>query len=176
MKLFKRIGCFFDRIGHDIRLFNPKPSLIIGAVALCLGVLSWVMGGRGDKALLVYIFPRSAFPLGAMYLLWALSFVFVGIVIGGMLLGCEKYKRKEAIKAVIFLTMSLLFTLFIHPVFFKAMAPFIAFMLVLIALTLCLLALLASARLYSLWTIMLGVHLLWLTYNLYILFCIALIN
>ncbi len=176
MKIFKRVGCFLDGMGHDIRLFNAKPSLIIGGITLFFGIISWIVGGMGERLLLIYIFPRSALPLGFMYFMWALSFVFIGIIIGGVIFGCEKYRRKEAIKIAIFLAASFLFTIFIYPVFFRAMAPFMTFVIIFVSLLFCFLALMASVRIYSLWTLCIGVHMLWLIYNGYLSLCISLIN
>ena len=176
MRLFKRINCFVDGIGHDIRLFNPKSSLVFGGITLILGIISWMIGGRGDKMLLVYIFPRIALPLGLMYFMWALSFFLLGMIIGGVAYGCEKYKRKESVKAVIFLVASYIFTLFIYPVFFRSMAPFITFLIIMISVFFCILAIVASSRIYSLWTLCIGIYLLWLLYNSYLSLCVALIN
>lgn len=176
MRLFKRINCFIDGLGHDIRLFNPKSSLIFGVIALILGIASWIAGGRGDTLLLVYIFPRHVLPLGFMYFMWAVSFFFFGVIVGGMMTGCEKYKRREAVKGVIFLLSSYVFILFVYPVFFRSMAPFIAFLLVFVSIFFCVLAIMASARIYSLWTLCTVLYVVWLTYNGYLSLCIALIN
>ena len=176
MKLFRKISGFIDRMGHDIKLFSVKPALIVGGITLLLGMLSWVVGGRIDKVMLIYIFPRSAFSLGLMYFMWALFFLFLGIIIGGVAFGCEKYKRKESVKAVIFLVVSLLFTLLIYPVFFKSMAPFITFIIIFISAFFCLMALMTCSRIYSLWTICIAIYMLWLIYNGYLSLCIALIN
>ena len=176
MKVIKRISGFFDNISHDIRLFSLKPSLIIGAITSCLGLASWIIGGRPDKVTLFFLFPRSAISIGFMYILWLISFAFAGIIIGGMLFGCEKFKRREASKAITFIVLSFLLTLCIYPIFFKCLAPFITFVFILAALFFCFLAIMASIRIYSLWSLCLMIHLLWLFYNGYLAFAIALIN
>ena len=172
----KKISNFFDRIQHDIRLFNPKPSLILGGIALSLGIFSWIIGGRGDRVSLMYLFPRCAISIGFMYFLWAISFFFVGIILGGVIYGCEKYKKREATKTMLFIALSLLLTLCVHPLFFKCMAPFITFVFLLASLVFCFLAILSAMKLYSLWSICLMIHLLWLSYNCYVAFAVSLIN
>ncbi len=172
----KRINFFFDRVGHDIRLFDFKPSVILCGCSLLLGIVSWIFGGRADKVMLIYIFPRSAISLGIMYFLWAISFAFVGFIIGGIIFGCEKYKRRESGKIAIFLILSLLFTLCVYPTFFKSMSPFFAFVFLLIAVFFCLLAIFSSVRIYSLWTICLALHAVWLLYNSFLAITITLIN
>ena len=176
MKLFKRINCFFDRINHDVRLFNAKKGLLFGVITLCAGIFSWLIGGRPDRITLLYSFPRCAIPIGFMYVLWALSFALFGVFLGGIIYGCEKYKRREVWKIVVFLTISYLFTLCMYPLFFRCISPFIAFLFMLIAQMFCMLAILASCRIYSLWTLCLGIHLLWLMYNGYVLLIFSLIN
>ena len=176
LKIIKRISNFFDNISHDIRLFNLKPSLIVGAVTLCLGIASWIIGGRADKVTLFFLLPRSAISIGFMYFLWFVSFAFVGIVLGGVLFGCEKFKRREASKAITFIILSFIFTLCIYPIFFKCLAPFITLIFILVSAFFCFLAIMSCIRMYSLWTLCLMIHLLWLFYNGYLSFAIALIN
>lgn len=176
MGFFKKINCFFDRFSHDIKLFNTKASLILAGIGVLLGILSWLAGGRADRVMLLYMFPRSALSLGMMYFLWALSFAFIGLIIGGVAFGCEKYKRKEAMKVVTFLILSFVLTLLLYCVFFKFSAPFIAFIVILFAEIFCILALMASLRFNSLWSLCLIIHLIWLFYNGYLAFTIALIN
>ena len=170
MKIIKKISGFFDRIDHDIRLFNLKPSLIIGAITLAAGIISWIIGGRADRVLLLYIFPRSAISIGFMYFLWGLSFAFLGIVMGGIVFG------REATKGIVFLIISFIFTLCVNPIFFRCMAPFITFIFILASVFFCLLAIMSTIRLYSLWSICLMIHFLWLIYNGYLAFAIAIIN
>ena len=176
MKIIKRINTFFDRVSHDIRLLNIKPTLIISFVTFFLGVLSWIIGGRADKVMLFYIFPRGALSLGFMYFLWALSFAFIGFIIGGVAFGCEKFKKREAIKVVTFLLISFICLLCVYPLFFKSLAPLITFIFLLISTIFILLALISSIRIYSLWTICIILYALWLIYNTYIALIIALIN
>ena len=176
MKILKKIGNFFDRIEHDIRLFSIKPSLIVGLITFGLGVVSWIVGGSIDRVSLIYIFPRSAVSIGFMYFLWGISYVFIGIIIGGILFGCEKYKRREALKILVFIILSFILTLCVHPLFFKCMAPFFTFLFILVACVFCFLAISAAVRIYSMWSLCLMLHFLWLIYNCYLAFAIALIN
>lgn len=176
LRLFKKIGCFFDRIEHDVRLFSLKPSLILGGISLCLGIFSWLIGGSTDRALLMLLFPRSAISVGFMFFLWGVSFAFIGIVIGGVIFGCEKYKRKDALKTTVFIVLSFIITLCIHPMFFRSIAPFFTCLLLLVSLIFCILAIISALRLYSLWSLCLMAHSLWIFYNCYLCFAIAIIN
>lgn len=176
MSLFRKINCFFDRLTHDIKLFNPKASLIFGAITLLLGIFSWLAGGRAHRVMVLYMFPRCALSLGFMYFLWGASFVFVGLIMGGVAFGCEKYKRREAIKVITFLALSYVLTLLVYCVFFKFSAPFITFIILLLSEIFCFFALLSSIRINALWSICIVVNLIWLIYNGYLAFAIALIN
>lgn len=176
MKLIKRINYYFDRISHDIRLINIKSTLIISLITLFSGLFSWIIGGRADRVVLLYIFPRGALPLGIMYFLWAISFVFIGIIIGGVAFGCEKYKKREAIKSVTFLILAFMCLLCVYPLFFKSLSPLITFIVLLVSVFFTFLALISCFRIYSLWTICIFLHLIWLLYNTYMSIIIALIN
>lgn len=176
MKIFRRINSFFDRLSHDIRLFNARTALLCGLITVTIGIFSWIIGGRADKVILLYIFPRSALSLGTMYFLWLLSFLFVGLIAGGVAFGCEKYKRREVYKILLFLCISYLFTLCVYPIFFKSLSPFITFIVILVSVMFCFLSLLASLKIYSLWSMFLLLHMLWLIYNGYISLSIAIVN
>lgn len=176
MNLFKRLNRYLDGIGHDIRLFNPKAALITCVITLILGMITWFIGGSCNTVTLLYVFPRWAISTGIMYVLWAVSFLFIGIILGGIMFGCEKFKRREAIKATIFLFLSFIFTLCVYPTFFKALAPFITFILLLLSALFCLFALMIVKRIFALWTIMLGLYIFWLVFNGYLSLVFALIN
>ena len=176
LKLLKRISNYFDRIEHDIRLFNLKPSLILGGIVFGLGIFSWIIGGSSDRVMLMYLFPRCAISIGFLYFLWGLSFFFIGIVMGGLIFGCEKYKRRETMKIIAFVVLSLILSLCVHPMFFRCLAPFITSAILLFSALFCFLAITSAAKLYSLWSICLMLHFAWLLYNCYITFAIALIN
>ena len=176
MKILRRIDNFFNGVNHDLKLFNAKSSLAIGVITLILGIISWFVGGRADRVTLFFIFPRSAMPLGLMYFLWAISFAFIGIILGGVLFGCEKYKRRDSTKIAVFLILSYLFSLCFYTVFFKTLSPFITFILIIISEIFCLLAILSSIRCYALWSLCMILHMLWLIYNGYVAISIALIN
>ena len=176
MVIIKKLDSFFSKLGHDISLFNPKPSLIVSAVTLCFGIISWLIGGTTDKAMVFFLFPRSAVPLGLMYFLWGISFAFVGLIIGGLLFGCEKYKKKDSLKTVIFIAFSLFFTFCIHSSFFRSLSPFLTFILIFVAEIFCFLAIMSAIRYHALWSICLILHFLWLFYNGYVSISISLIN
>lgn len=176
MKLIKKINYFFDRISHDLRLLNIKISFVLSIITLAFGILSWIIGGRADKVMLFYIFPRGALSIGIMYFLWALYFFFSGFIIGGVSFGCEKFKRREALKVATFLLLSFLCILSVYTLFFKSLAPLITFIVLTIATIFTFLALLSCIKIYSLWTICIILNLIWLLYNSYISLIIALIN
>ena len=160
MKLIKKLSSLFDGISHDIRLVNVKCSLITSVVAFSLGLLSWIIGGRADKVMLLYIFPRCSLPLGVMYFLWAISFIFIGFTIGGVGFGCEKFKKREAIKSVAFLILSFLCTLCVCPLFFKCLSPLFTFAIITVSAFFAFLAMISCLKIYSLWTICIILHFL----------------
>ena len=176
MKIVKCINSFFDRITHEIRLIKLKLAGITALVFLILGILSWILGGRADRVAILFVFPRSALPLGWAYTIWALSFAFCGFVFAGILFGCEKYKRTLAQKSCIFIVLMFIFTLCAYPLFFGALKPLFAFIAFLLSIIFCILAILSCYRIYSLWTILLGVHFLWLLYNLIISLAFTFVN
>lgn len=176
MKLTNGINRFFDRICHEIRIIPLKKLLISGGVFLGLGILSWLIGGKIDKVSVFYLFPRSAIPIGFMFILWGIFFFIYGITFGGVILGCEKYKRHRALKISIYMLLSYIFVFCLYPIFFGAMSFFGAFIVILLAEAFCLLAILSSFKLYSLWTLSLSFWFLWLTYNGYVSLAFTFIN
>lgn len=174
--MFKKICCFIDGISHDIRLLNLKKSGIFSLVFLVLGVISWIIGGRTDKVTIYYIFPRLALPIGFAFFLWAISFALCGFLFSAVLFGCEKYKRNRAQKTAVLIAIMFLFTLCIYPLFFGAMSSILTFFSLLVALLFCFFAIISSIKLYSLWTIVLGVHFLWLLYNAFLALAFAFVN
>lgn len=174
--MFKKIGNFIEGISHDIRLLNLKKSIIFSLVFLVLGILSWVIGGRTDKVTLFYIFPRLALPTSIALFMWALSFAFCGFIFSAIVFGCEKYKRRVAQKIGILMSIMFLFTLCVYPLFFGALSPILTFFALLISLLFCFFAITSSIKLYSLWTILLGIHFLWLVYNTFLALAFAFVN
>ena len=155
---------------------NTKGCLITGIICLSLGIISWIVGGRADKVMLLYIFPRSALGLGLTYFLWACSFFFFGVVFGGIALNCDRFKKRENGKILLFLIFAFIFSFCVYPVFFKSMAPFISFLILLTVELFCILAFMACIRVYSLWSMLLSVYMLWIFYNCYLTLAIAIIN
>lgn len=174
--MFKRLCNFFDGISHDIRLLNIKKSAIFSLVFLLLGVFSWIIGGRTDRVTIFYIFPRLALPTGIAFFMWAISFLLCGFLFAAVLCGCEKYKRHRAQKTAILICLMFLFTLCVYPLFFGAMSPILTFFVLLIALLFCFFAIISAIKLYSLWTIMLSVHFIWLLYNAFLALAFAFVN
>lgn len=176
MNIFKRIFSYFDHINHEIKLINLKACCIFASVFLALGITSWIIGGGADKVKTFFIFPRSALPVLYAFLLWGVGFAFLGFIVGGVLLGCEKYRRKSAHKITFFLIITLIFNLCVYPVFFGALSPIISFVLLLVSLMFCSLAIIASFRVYALWTVCISLYFLWLLYNCYVSLAFAFVN
>lgn len=176
MNAIKRILNYFDRVYNEIKMINLKSCAICSVIFLCLGILSWIIGGRTDKIRLIYIFPRCALPIVYEFILWGIAFAFLGFVLGGVMFGCERYKRQMSSKISLFIVITHIFTLLVYPVFFGAMSPIISFVLLLISLMFCALAILSSFKLYSLWTVCLSLYFIWLAYNLYVSLAFAFVN
>ena len=176
MNVIKKILCYFDKIYGEIKRINIKACLISSAVFFVLGIFSWIIGGRTDKVRILYIFPRSALPIVYEFILWGVAFMFLGFIFGGILFGCERYKRQFASKISLFIIISFIFTLCVYPVFFGALSPIFSFVLLLISLMFCALAILSSFKLYSLWTVCLTLYFLWLIYNLYVSLAFTFVN
>ncbi len=176
MNIFKRIIRYFDALSHDIRLLNLKNCCIFSVIFFILGIGSWIICGRIDDATIFYIFPRCAISIIYAYILWGISFAFVGFIFAGVIFGCEKYKRANAYKIALFIIIMQVFTYCVYPVFFGAVAPLITFILLLIAILFCFLAIMASFKFYCLWTICISIHFLWLLYNCYVCLAFAFVN
>ena len=176
MKFIKKISCYFDRVSCEIRKINKKNTLIFMGIFLILGVFCWIMGGKTDRVMLLYRFPRIAIGVGFMFFLWGISFVFCGLIFSGIILSCEKYRRHISYKISLYLVLMQLFTYIVYPLFFGATAPFLSFLSLLIAIFFCFLAISSSFRFYSIWTICLILHMIWLVYNAYVSLAFILIN
>lgn len=176
MKLFKKISCYFDRIAYEIRTIKGLQTLIFMGVFLFLGVLSWIIGGRVDKILLLYNFPLSAIGIGFAFLLWGISFILCGSVFAGIAFGCKRYRRNISYKICLYIVLMFIFMLTVYPLFFGARAPFFTFISLIVAISFCLMAILSAFKFYSLWTVALVLHELWLMYNAYVCLAFILIN
>ena len=176
MKLFKRISCYFDRIYYEIRTIKRKHTLIFMGIFLLLGIFSWILGGKTDRITLLYSFPRAAIGIGFMFILWGISFIFCGCIFAGIAFSCERYRRHIAYKSCLYIILMQLFVLTAYPLFFGAIAPFIMLLALIVAIFFCFMAILSSYRWFSLWTVLLTLHLMWLLYNAYICLAFVLIN
>lgn len=176
MSIFKKIYSYFDSISNEIKLINLKASIICAIISFFLGIISWIIGGNISKIPIIYIFPRSALPLIFAYILWGVAFAFCGFIFGGIIFGCEKFKKSQAYKIGLFIVIMQIFTFCTYPVFFGALSPLITFILFLIAITFCVLGIVASIKVFSLWTICLIFNLLWLIYNCYVTLAFAFVN
>ena len=176
MKLIKRISCYFDRISYEIRIIRRKHTLIFMGIFLLLGIFSWILGGKTDRVMLLYSFPRAAIGIGFMFILWGFSFMFCGCIFAGIAFSCERYRRHISQKICLYIILMQLFTLIAYPLFFGAIAPFIAFLSLIISIFFCIMAILSSIKFFTLWTVFLSVHILWLFYNAYICLAFIFIN
>lgn len=176
MNIFKRTMQYFDKLAYEIKLLNFKKCCIFSIAFLILGVVSWLIGGWVDKVTMFYIFPRSAIPLLYAFILWGISFAFCGFIFGGVLFSCERYRRHKAYKTALFIIVMQIFILCVYPVFFGALAPLMTFVILLVSLLFCFLAIMSSIKVYCLWTICLCIQFLWLLYNSYISLAFAFVN
>lgn len=176
MKALKAIGLFFDRVGCEIQRIKYKKLGIFALIFFILGVFSWIIGGRTDRVTILYIYPRCALPLVYSYILWGFSFAFVGVIFYGIMFTCDRYRRNYSSKIIFFLSVMYLFTLCAHPLFFRALMPFITFLAFLVAIVFCVLALLSSIKISSLWTICISINLVWLAYNAFVALSFSFIN
>lgn len=145
-------------------------------IFLILGIFSWIVGGKTDRVTFIYIFPRAAINIGFMYVFWAISFMICGCIFSCIMFSCKKFRRHIVYKICLYLILMQIFTYIIYPLFFGAMSPFLSFLAILIAIFFCILAILSSFYYYSLWTVILSLHLFWLIYNGYVCLAFTFIN
>ena len=176
LKFIRKISFYFDRASFEIRRIKRKYALIFMSIFLLLGIFSWLMGGKTDRVVFLYRFPRIAIGVGFMFFIWGISFAFCGLIFSGIILNCEKYIKHISRKICLYLALMQLFTLIIYPLFFGAVAPFLSFLSLSFAILFCFLAILSSFRYYSIWTICLILHIIWLFYNAYVCLAFILIN
>ena len=173
---FKKIECYLTSLYHEIKRINVRGALCFGVGFLIVGIISWILGLKNAHLASFYIMPRCALPFFYAHLGWAISFFFIGVIFGGILLGCEQLKKKYSVKIVFLLAFTYLFSLCAHPIFFGNFSPFLAFIVLLASLLFCLLTIIASIKAYKLWTICLFVELIWLIYNLYTALAFSFVN
>lgn len=176
MNIFKNFFSYFDSISHEIKLMNIKACGIFSALFLFSGIITWILSGKADELVVFLIAPRAALPLPYAYILWAIFFAFTGMILGGILFGCEKFKRQRAYKAAIFIVLMQLFSLCIYPMFFSVASPLLSFICCLVALMFCILTIMASIKAYALWTLCLFINFLWLLYNSYVSLAFVFVN
>ena len=114
---FRKISLYFDKVAREMRMIRIKYTLILSVISLLFGIISWIIGGGINRVILLYAFPRSAINIGFMFIFWGASFVFVGIILSGVLFGCEKYRRHSTNKIAICIILMQIFTLVIYPLF-----------------------------------------------------------
>jgi hypothetical protein len=123
----RKISCFIDRVKRETRVIKRKPSMIVAIIYLLVGIFVWIFGSRTRYMYFVFIYPRSALPIGVMFISWGISFLFSGFVLAQILMNCEKYKRHIAQKCSFLLVFMQLFCLISYILFFGAFAPFFSF-------------------------------------------------
>ena len=174
--IFKKIESYINSLYHEIKRINVRGALCFGGGFLIVGVISWILCIKNAYLASFYVFPRCALPFFYAHVAWAISFFFVGVIFGGILLGCEKFKRRYSVKIAFFLALTYLFSLCAHPIFFGKLSPFLAFIVLLASFLFCLLTIIASMKVFKLWTICLFVELFWLIYNLYTALAFSFVN
>lgn len=145
-------------------------------IFLILGIFSWIVGGKTDRVTFIYAFPRAAMSIGFMFIFWAASFMICGCVFACIMFNSKKFRNHITYKICLYLILMQIFTYIIYPLFFGAMTPFFAFLSILIAIFFCFLAILSSFNYYSLWTVILSLHLIWLIYNGFVCLAFMIIN
>lgn len=163
-------------MNRETRTVKWKGVLIFSLIFLFSGLVSWCLGGPPNNVLLFYIFPRCALPIPVMYFLWFVSFAYLGFVFGGIFTSCEKFRKREAHKILFFIFLSHIIVLSTYPIFFKALSPFVNFIVLLISIILALFAFLLSIKQYTIWTYCILLHIIWLVYNGYVSMAFAFIN
>lgn len=176
MLFFKKVESYISGLYKEIKQINVKGCLIFGVSFLIIGAISWLLGIKNAHMASFYVMPRCALPYLYAHIGWGISFFFFGIIIGGILLSCEKFKRKFSLKIVFLLAFGFLFALCAHPIFFGTLSPFLSFIVLIASFLFCLLALVASIKDYKLWSICLIVELIWLIYNLYCAIAFSFVN
>ena len=150
---FKKIECYITGLYQEIKQINVRACIIFGGAFLVVGALSWILGYKNAHLASFYIMPRCALPYFYAHLGWAISFFLLGVILGGVLLGCEKFKRRYSVKIAFLLLFMFLFALCSHPIFFGSLSPFLTFIVLLASLLFCLLTIIASIKVYKLWSI-----------------------
>ena len=150
--------------------------IIFAIMFLLLGIMSWIIGGKTNRVVLLYSFPRCAIGISFAFIFWGISFALCGCIFCGILYGCERYKRRISYKICLYISLMQIFILTTYPLFFGACAPFIAFLAFLISIFFCILAISSAFKHFSLWTVILSMHLLWLVYNSYVCLAFIFIN
>lgn len=176
MKKIFNISRFFHRINREIRMICLKKNIFLGAIFLVIGALIWILCADYGGVAYFWTFPQSAMPVFLMYLIWAISFFFVGMLISACLHGIEKFRRHLIYKDILLLIIMQVFSYICYPLFFGACAPFLSFLALLVASISCFIAMVSMAKFFSLWTILLSMHFLWLLYNAYVSISFSIIN
>lgn len=176
MRKIRRYFNFFDRLNHEIRMISVKRSIITAFIFLLPAIISWIAVGRIDKVMLLYIFPRCAMPIFLMYIFWGCFFALSGIILAGIVFGCEKFRRNRSYKSVLFIILMQFISYTVYPLFFGALSTWITFFVLLVAQFLSLCAIIASSRSYCLWTVLLTLQYLWLIYNCYVTLAFSFVN
>lgn len=172
----KKIERYFNSLYQEIKQINVRACVIFGAVFAIIGVLSWILGSKNAHLASFYIMPRCAIPFFYAHLGWAISFFLFGVIMGGILFGCEKFKRRFSVKIAFLLAFAFIFALCAHPIFFGNLSPFLTFIVLLASLLFCLLSVIASIKSYKLWSICLIIEAFWLIYNLFCALAFSFVN
>ena len=173
MSIFSK---FFSRINKELKTVCTKRALILGLIFLAIGILNWILCSNGVRVACFWQFPRTAMPVFLVYFFWAISYFLIGVLISACFNGIERFRRHLIYKDILVLVIMQVFSYISYSLFWGASAPFLAFLALMIASCACLIEIVSLAKYFSVWTIFLSIHLMWLLYNAYVSLAFAIIN
>lgn len=176
MKCIKTIKNYLKRCSNEFKRTQFKLGLVVGAIFLLIAIFVWSFGKNSHKILSIYLFPKFALPLMIMYILWSLMYIMIGFFVFSVTYNCESYKKHISQKIIFLICMSVLFSFFSYLLFFSANAPFLTFLMFLVAIIFTTVAFMESKKVFSLWTTMIFAYLLWLVYNSILCLSFLIIN
>ena len=176
MKCLKGIKIILRRCSNEIRKVNFKLAIILSAIFLLIGIFVWSFGRDVHKFISIFIFPKFAMPLIIMYLLWAISYIIMGITIYAIMFTCESYKKPIAQKITFLLCMSIMFSYFAYLLFFSANAPAMSCIMLFISFLFTIISFIESKKIYIVWSFLIFTYSVWLFYNMIIPLSFLIIN
>ena len=176
MKKISICSRFILRINKEIKILCAKKALICGLIFLFIGIINWILCSNRVRVAFFWEIPKCAMPIFLLYLIWAVSYFLLGVMISACFNGIERFRRNLIYKDILILVIMQVFTYISYALFLGASAPFLAFLSLFIASFACFIEIICLGKYFSLWTIFLVIHFLWLLYNAYICLAFAIIN